>query len=517
MNIVFAFGDDFGRYASCYKQFEGENSINHIVSTPNFDRIAQEGALFTNAFAPAPSCTPCRSSVLSGKYFWQTGLGAILQGAHWDDSIPTYPLELEKNGYHIGYTYKVWSPGQVVNAPYGGERTDYYKGDFLSYRAEGKREFKSYGNFGFFSQNVTNLSEKMSINEAVDSVCKEVKDSFTEFLSKSDEKQPFAYWWGPVNTHRPWQKGSGKKIWGLEPDDLKGRLPACLPDTPEVREDFCDYLGECQAFDKGLGILLDELEKTGELDDTLVVVSGDHGIPGMPRGKCNLYDLGTEVALAMMWPKKIKKGQVIDDMVNIMDLASTFLEAANVKKPESMTAKSLLSLVSNDYKNDCAKRDYVVLGRERHVAVAREGRLPYPQRSIRTKDYLYIINFKPDRWPIGTPNGLETGKYTYEMLIENGRLVYRDMDPSPTKAFICYNWNDPYINSYYKLAFYKRPYEELYKISSSDGNVTNLADNPKYKTIKEKLKEKLLHLLKEENDPRITEKDCCFDLSPFTD
>ena len=95
-NIVFLFADDWGRYASAYAKFEGENSINQIISTPNFDRVANEGAIFTNAHAPAPSCTPCRSSILTGTYFWETGLGAILEGARWDESIPTYPLMLEK-------------------------------------------------------------------------------------------------------------------------------------------------------------------------------------------------------------------------------------------------------------------------------------------------------------------------------------------------------------------------------------------------------------------------------------
>ena len=124
-NILFAFADDWGRYASAYRPFEGPDSWNQLIETPNFDRIAQEGVIFQNAFVPAPTCTPCRSSILSGQYFWQTGLGAILEGARWDESIPTYPLELEKAGYHIGYTYKVWSPGRAHNAPYGAERTRY--------------------------------------------------------------------------------------------------------------------------------------------------------------------------------------------------------------------------------------------------------------------------------------------------------------------------------------------------------------------------------------------------------
>lgn len=83
--------------------------MNELISTPNFDRLAAEGALFLNALVPAPSCTPCRSSLMSGQYFWQTGLGAILEGARWDETIPSFPLELEKSGYFIGHTYKVCS------------------------------------------------------------------------------------------------------------------------------------------------------------------------------------------------------------------------------------------------------------------------------------------------------------------------------------------------------------------------------------------------------------------------
>src|SRR5213595_4371145 len=83
-NILFCFADDWGRYASEYAKIDGKPSINDAIKTPNVDRLAREGVLFRNAFVNAPSCTPCRSSMLSGRYFFNCGRGAILQGAIWD-------------------------------------------------------------------------------------------------------------------------------------------------------------------------------------------------------------------------------------------------------------------------------------------------------------------------------------------------------------------------------------------------------------------------------------------------
>src|SRR4051794_11834796 len=126
-NILFVFADDWGRYASCYKGLDGRPTINDVIKTPNVDRVAREGVLFKNAFVNAPSCTPCRSSLLSGRYFFNCQQGAILQGAVWDSSIPTFPLMLRDAGYHIGKSHKVWSPGTPVDAPFGGQLYAYEK------------------------------------------------------------------------------------------------------------------------------------------------------------------------------------------------------------------------------------------------------------------------------------------------------------------------------------------------------------------------------------------------------
>lgn len=503
-NIVFAFADDWGRYASAYRRFEGDNSLNALITTPNFDRVAREGVIFQNAFVPAPTCTPCRSSILSGQYFWQTGLGAILTGAVWDETIPTYPLILEKEGYHIGYTYKVWSPGRAVNAPYGAERTRY----------------EPAGNsYGIFSHFVTKNAPEMGVEGSKQMLLDETRQNFDAFLAARPDGKPFCYWWGPTNTHRSWQRGSGKALWGLNPDDLKGRLPAFLPDVNDIREDVCDYLGECLAVDAGLGVLLERLEAIGELDNTLVVVSGDHGIPGFPRAKCNLYDIGCEVALAARWPGRIQGGRVVEDFVNLMDLGPTFLEAAGVDIPDSMSARSLLPVLESDGSGQIEEdRTFVVTGRERHVTGARDGNLPYPQRAIRTRDFLYIHNFAPDRWPMGDPCGLDdphTEAPSFKDLSRNTMVAYADLDASPTKAWMIHHRAEEDVQVAFQLGFGKRPEEELYDLRIDPHYMNDVAGDPAYSDTVAELSAKLMDVLRENEDPRLVESPCRFEHTPF--
>ncbi len=510
-NIVFLFADDWGKYASVYDSIDGGGTINSVFTTPNIDQIARSGVIFTNAHVPAPSCTPCRSSILSGQYFYRTGMGAILHGAVWDDKIPTYPPILQANGYHTGYSYKVWAPGTVPAEPYGGGKEDKLTGDGLARRLESMKDNRWYfqnpedelayelggTNFNRFSQYVT---AKGDIEQGKEDLLTEVRKNFESFLDADEEGKPFCYWFGPTNTHRAWVRGSGKNLWGLNPDDLKGKMPSYVPDVPEIREDFADYLGEALAWDASVGVIYNVLKERGELDNTVIVISGDHGIPGFPRAKTNLYNLGTHVALIVSCPKRYKGNRVVDDFVNLMDLAPTFLEMGNAEIPDIMDGKSILPILQSDKSGLVDKsRTWILSGRERHVAQAREGNLPYPQRAIRTKDYLFIRNFKPDRWPIGT--------------VEKGM---RDIDGGPTKAWFMRNKDNPEYSWEWNLAFGKRPYEELYDLSKDPYQVNNVVGEAEYVRVRNKMAAMLDSIMVATKDPRCYNEDCVFDRMPYT-
>jgi N-sulfoglucosamine sulfohydrolase len=505
-NILFCFADDWGRYAGVYAALETQPSINQVVKTPNIDRIAGEGVLFRNAFVNAPSCTPSRSSLLSGRYFFNTGRGAILQTAEWDSSIPSYPHLLRDAGYHIGETYKVWSPGAPVDAPFGA----------------GKYAYEKAGNLpNNFSENVTEMVSKgLSLEEARAKIYDQVRRNFGDFLADRKAGQPWHYWFGATTTHRRWIKGSGKKLWGIEPDSLKGKLPPFLPDVPEVREDIADYLGEAQAWDAYVGVLLKKLEETGELENTLIVVSGDHGMPGVTNGKCNLYDFGVGVAMVARLPKGMggERGRVVDDLISLVDLAPTFLEAASVPPPAGMNARSFFDVLRSDKNGQIdASRTWVISGRERHVAFANENNLPYPQRALRTREFLYIRNFAPERWPLGAPYRVtETSAPDQEELESETYAAFADMDAGPTKAWLALHRNDSQWKRYYEIAFAKRPAEELYDLSKDPYQQRNIAADPAYAKDRARLEARLMKILTEAGDPRVTGDGKTFERPPFT-
>jgi len=327
-------------------------------------------------------------------------------------------------------------------------------------------------------------------------------EDFREFLKARPEGRPFCFWFGSTDPHRGYKWQSGIKS-GMKLQDVE--VPSCLPDCETVRTDICDYYWEVQRFDREVGELLKTLEENGELDNTLVVISGDNGMP-FPRCKSNLYDLGTNVPLAVRWPARVKGGRVVEDFISLADLAPTFLEGAGLKPPPDMTAKSFVDvLVSGKSGRVEPRRDMVFTGKERHAYVRKDG-LGYPMRAIRTYDFLYIRNFKPDRWPAGDPD-------TDDFRDPPGR--YGDIDGSPSKTYMMGRRNDPTVKRLFELGFGKRPGEELYDLRDDPGQRNNIAYRGEYAEMKKKLADELMAKLRATEDPRVLGKGDAFDKYPY--
>jgi len=500
-NILLLFADDWGRYASCYAPLDGPGGMNDVVRTPHFDAVAREGVIFRRAHVSAPSCTPCRSALLTGQHFWRTGTGSILRGAVWDASLPSFPPLLEQAGYHLGYAHKVWGPGSPANAPFERRHAVATPG----------------GRINQFSEHATRLVEKgRTIEEAKAEILAEARDTFRQFLARRPGDTPFFFWFGPTNVHRPWVNGSGTRLWGIDPDDLRGRLPPHLPDVPEVRQDVADYLGEIAAWDATIGTILAELDAAGLRDDTLVVISGDHGPPGFPHGKCNLYGFGTGVCLSITGPG-VRGGRVVDDLTSLTDLAPTFLEAAGLPVPAVMTGRTLWPVLgAEDSGLVDPTRSQVFTGRERHVDMARADFKPYPQRAIRTATHALIINFRPDRWPLGDPYRLAGPSEPTERELETETFVtLPDEDAGPAKAWLVRaRHTDPW-RAHFEWVYGKRPRHELYDLVKDPHETTNVADDPAYADVLADLEDRLMDELERTGDPRLVDDGRFYETPPM--
>jgi arylsulfatase A-like enzyme len=438
-NILLCIADDWGwPHAGAYG--------DAVVKTPHFDRVAREGVLFHHAFSAAPSCTPSRGALLTGRAVHQ-----LAEGANLWSTLPArfavYPDLLEQAGYVVGATRKGWGPGNFKE----GGRT----------RPPAGPPFKD----------------------------------FASFLATVPKGKPFCFWFGGQDPHRPYEPGSGRKA-GLDPAAV--RVPPMLPDTPETRNDILDYYAEVQRFDRDVGELLGLLEQRGELDNTLVVITADNGWP-FPRGKANVYDAGSRQPFAARWPLGFRGGRTSDAFVNLYDLAPTFLDAAGLKPPRDMTGRSLLPLCRGERQSG---RDAVFLERERHAQV-RAGNGSYPVRAVRTREFLYIQNLRPDRWPAGDP----------ELVHSVGR--FGDCDGGPVKELLLGGREDASLRRCFQLAFDKRPAEELYDLRPDPHQLTNVVAQSGYARERQRLRSRLERWRRDTADPRLAKDDDWFDAVPY--
>lgn len=465
-NILFAVADDISfPHMSAYG--------TSWVSTPAFDRVAREGVLFTRAFTPNAKCSPSRSIILTGRHSWQLGAAAN----HWPyfpEEFRTYAETLTDHGYHVGYTGKGWGPG--VAGKIGGQPRQLAGTPFQEHKA-------------------TPPAEHISDNDYA--------ANFAAFLDARPEGQPFCFWYGADEPHRPYQPGVGVGEDGRQPADVAA-VPPFWPDTEVVRTDMLDYAFEIEHFDRHLERMLTLLEERGELDRTLVVVTSDNGMP-FPRAKGQAYPSSNHMPMAAMWPAGIANaGRTVDDFVSFVDLAPTFLEVAGVDAAESgmqpMVGRSLLDIFRSRSSGQVdPTRDHTLVGKERHD-VGRPNDQGFPIRGIVTDRWLFLVNFEPDRWPAGNP---ETG--------------YLNTDGSPTKTEILQLRRSGTNTQYWEVSFGKRPREELYDLQNDPAGVANLGAEPGQATRKRQLRGWLFDALEAQGDPRMLGQGHIFEEYPYSD
>jgi len=462
-NILFFIMDDWGYgHAGAYGC--------GWVRTPNFDRVAREGLLYLNAYTPTAKCTPSRSAIMTGRYPWQLGAAANHQ-CIFPPEHAIFPETLGPAGYLYASTGKVWGPGRMVDAQ-GNRRA------FAGKVYDKAKEAPS--------------ASGMSANDYA--------GNFRAFLQDTRPGQPWFFWAGPHEPHRGYEAGSGARVGGKKLSDID-RVPGHWPDDAKVRSDMLDYALEVEHADRHLGRMLGELERRGELDNTLVIVTSDNGMP-FPRAKGHAYEASNHMPLAVRWPRGIRDpGRKVQAYVSFIDLAPTFLEAAGVAWTKTALAPSPGRSLFDTFANApeaATVRDHVLIGRERND-LGRPLDAGYPVRGIIKEGHLLLENAEPSRWPCGNP---ETG--------------YLDTDASPTKSLILSRRRERGTDPFWSLCFGMRPSLELYDLREDPDCVRPLRGEAA-SALSDRLRAEMWAKLRSLGDPRALGQGAAFDAYPTSD
>lgn len=463
-NILFVIADDWGMHAGIYG--------TKWIKTPTFDELAGDGLLFRNAYTPMAKCAPSRSILLTGRHLWQNE-SAANHLAVFPSHFQVWPEVLKEAGWFVGFTGKGWGPG-IAKTMEGNSRE-------LTGQA-------------FQAKKLRPLTASISSNDYA--------ANFSDFLDASPNGKPWCFWCGFLEPHRAYEYQSGMIRGGKKLEDID-RVPTYWPDEEIVRHDMLDYAFEVETTDLMLRRMVDELKKRGLYENTLIIVTSDHGMP-FPRVKGYAYHDSNHIPLAVSWPNGIRSsGRVVEDFVDFTDLAPTILDVARINveqcEMQPITGKSLRPLMESTKSGlILSERDHVLVGKER-TDVGRPGDGGYPIRGIVTREYLYLRNYEPERWPAGNP---ETG--------------YLDTDGSPTKSLILEMGRQDRSNRFWEWNFGFRLEEELYDLRVDSDCIVNLANDPTYLETKQSLMARMEERLSEQLDPRMRGEGHLFDQYPVT-
>lgn len=329
-NIVLIIADDIGwNDVGCYG--------NDVVKTPNMDRIASEGLIFTNAYLTTSSCSPSRTSIISGRYPHNTGSAEL--HTPLPEEVGIFPDKLQEAGYFTGQAGK-WHMGKAPRRGF----------DVIH---DGPEDFGPGG-------------EKM----------------WVPVLKNRPKDKPFFLWLAATDAHRGW----GANEFKGQNDPEKIEVPPFLVDTMSTRKDLAQYYDEITRFDHYIDEVERELERQGVAENTILIIISDNGRP-FPRCKTRLYDSGVKTPMIIKWPDGIDvPGRTSGSLVSVIDIGSTILDLAEASSLESMQGKSFRQLLNQP---ETPFRNYIFAEHNWHDHEALE-------RMVRTKDYMYILNLRPN-------------------------------------------------------------------------------------------------------------------------
>ena len=439
-NILWISTEDFSPHLGCYG--------DPLAQTPNIDRLASQGARFTDVFTTAAISAPVRAGIITGMY--QTSIGCMHMRT-------------------TSYRRSVDNPIEFTAVPphYVKAFTEYLRGA------------------GYYCTN----NSKTDYQFAKDPVPESIWDDCSKtahYKNRPDKNQPFFAVFNYTGTH----ESQNWDISHVKTDPSKVVVPPYYPDTEIVRRNIAKMYDNTALLDAFVGRLLDELEKEGVADNTIVFFWGDHG-DGLPRAKRWLYDSGLNIPLIIRWPKHLKPSSVNNELISSIDFGPTVLSLAGVKVPVHMQGQAFLG----DQKKE--PRRYVFATRDRVDE-------SYDMiRSVRSKDYLYIRNFYPNEpFHIWIPylNRMPIMQEVMRLDAENKLNVFQKQ------------WMAD-----------KRPAEELYDVNADPYQLTNLADDPKYKEVLEEMRKQQKQWTMETgdmghmNEPEMIEQMWPGGIQPITD
>jgi N-sulfoglucosamine sulfohydrolase len=406
-NILWISTEDLSPHLGCY----GDN----LAKTPNLDRLAAQGIRYTNVYTTAAISAPCRAGMITGMY--QTSIGCMHMRT-------------------TSYRRATENPVNFTAVP------PHYVKAFTEYMRCA----------GYYCTNNSKTDYQFAKDPVPASIWDECSRT-AHYKNRPDKSQPFFAVFNWVGTH----ESQNWDISNVKTDPSKVIVPPYYPDNEIVRKNIAKLYDNIATLDSVVGVMLTELEKEGELDNTIIFFWGDHG-DGLPRAKRWLYDSGLNIPLIVKMPGYKRAGETDSRLISSIDFGPTVLSLAGIKVPAHMQGIPFLGDQAGQ------PRDAVFAARDRVDE-------SYDMiRSVRTQDYLYIRNYYPNEpYPIWIAYLSNMPIYKEMLRLDaEGRLT------GAQKSWMAYS----------------RPPEELYDVKADPYQVKNIVDDPKYKTVLDDLRKR---------------------------